>query len=363
MSSVSILWQLRRKAIQRFKTAVGMLWVVALGGMLCLLSSSATYGADSTYQCIPSGFSIGIPPFQAPYDAGAGAYGLSVPGFVSYGAMRERLGEQLHKSSLFSGITLGGDSEYPDSTDLTLLVSFPTIRQESEGPPATYQLVVSVVLVENVGGNALFDKSYERTYEAQYASTLLVSERFNADIQVAFAGVIPDIIIDLNRVLNQSTDPVFLDLAEAKTVTHAHLESLWILPTIALGKAPGIAQYGRFIREHLKDRLSRKNCFTVVPLSDTVRQCAADAGATELQQVVDALRRCAMGRALERGMLLVTFLSPEEPYSKVRCVLLLLPDFKVLYDRSVTAPTGWRLGNALEELAAGIAQASHSVPH
>lgn len=341
----------------------GRLSGVVIIGVFYLLLSNSAFGADTTYQCIPSGFSLGIPPFHGPFEVNYGSGGLDFSGSISFGAMRERLGEQLHKSSLFSGVTFYEDGPNPDSTDLTLLVSIPTMRQLSEGPPASYHLIVDIMLLENVGGNALFNISYETSYESPYSSTTPAAERFNADMQVAFASLIPGIAIDLNRTLNESADPLFLGLAEAKTVTHSHLEPLRILPTIVAGNAPGLGHYSLFVQEHLRDRLARKDCFTLMPLPDAVTQCVSDSGAADLKQLIGILGRCKVGGTASQGMLLVTFLSSDGQYNRVRCVLLLLPQFQTLYDQSLIAAAGWHLGNALEKLAAGIAQASHSVPH
>lgn len=334
--------------------------LIFLPVLFCLSWIMTASGADTTYQCIPSGFSLGIPPIRGPYED---IYHLDIQGPVSYGAMRERLVRQLQSSSLFSWVTVPDSSLQQESSDLSLLISIPSMRQTIEGPPSSYELTVVLVLVENLGGNTLFSKTYQTSYESQSSYSIAASERFNAAIQIAFANLIPKMVVDLNQVLNQTQDPAFLYLAEAKTVTHSHLEPLWILPSMIERESPGLANYRRYVDGHLHDRLTRKDCFEIQSVPESVLGCIPDTTAPNLNELTGVLRQCMSTRTPNHGMALLTFLSAEGQQIRVRSALVLLPGLEILFDQTLITASGWHLGNALERLAAGIAQASHSIPH
>jgi hypothetical protein len=332
-------------------------------GSLLLVTSSSTAGADpdSIYQCIPSGFTVGIAPIKAPLNI-QDEYELS--GSVSFGSMQQTLAEQLYESSLFSDVIAFTDGTHPDSTDLSLLLTIPRMEEYSTAAPYSYEFDMEVMLVENAGGTVLFSKDYTAEYRPQQTATtaLPASARFNADMQIAFTQAVSQIIPDLDATLNNDSDPVFSELKRAKTVIHSHLEPLWVLPVIVEGDSPGLKNYARFVGATLTERLARKNCFDFQTAPEHLSDCLA-AGRLVSSEIVASLKKCLGAAEYDNGLMLITILSSEGLENRVHSVLLHLSTFEKLYDRSIVTSAGWHLGNALEKHAAGIAQASHAIPH
>lgn len=333
--------------------------VPMLGVVISLLTSAAALGADTVYQCTPSGFSLSVAPIRG---SSLAQFEFDVTVSVPYASMQEMIAERLFRTSLFSRVSSSPSGPHPDSSDLSLLLSIPIARETVGRAYPAYELTVSVMLVENVGGYALLSETYASEFQSTYSKRLPQLERSRTEILIGFAAIIPQIVEDLERALNQNLEPEYAAWKESRTVVHSHLERLWIAPTRISGSSPGLQNYGRYVAEKLRDRLARKNCFIFPPLTDALRDCLAGVETVDRAAAIKALNRCPTVSSLD-GMLLLITLTAESEGRNLHALLVLLPSAVVLYDRTVSISGGWHLGNRLEEHAAGIAQASHVISH
>ena len=113
---------------------IGLMFVgtVCVTIALLLTFCATTNAEDAPIQCMPSGFTIGIPPFHVSHDFQA--RNESIP--LHLEPLQNQLAEVLSKSGLFSNVAVLREAPRPDSTDLTLLVSISSVREvEGSGGP------------------------------------------------------------------------------------------------------------------------------------------------------------------------------------------------------------------------------------
>ena len=337
--------------------ASGSLRLIVVIAVL-VLHSPATFSADPVNQCKPTGFTLGVPPFRGSYDITRRYESLP----LDFTQLQNTLAEILSKSGLFSSVAVFADGPRPDSSDLSLLVSIPVFREAVSGEYPTYELMVDVILVENLDGRSILQRSYSRQFKPRHAQGLPRGVQGRVDAQIAVAEIGIGLAKDLDAELNSYADPALVRLRQSKTSTHTTLEQLRIAPLVVAGSADGLSNYGRFVDEKFREKLARKNCFSLIELRDDEWRCLADSLANGDELVDEAIKACAEGFGWQ-GFLLVSFLSANDENLRIRSVLVDLPARQVLYDKSLVAPPGWRLGNMLEQHAASIAQASHTIPH
>lgn len=318
---------------------------------------SHTTVAEDVYECMPSGFTIGIPPFHASHDVQARYESIR----IHLEPLQNVLAEVLSKSGLFSDVVVLRDLPRPDATDLTLLVSLPLLRElEGSGGP-NFEITFSVQLTENLGGRSLFQQTYSRQIRGKYSRAVPQGVGPSIEIEVAFPAIATTITRDLNAVLTKSSDPAISELKQSRTETHGSLAELRILRPIIDGAGTGLGNYGQYVDDNLRERLQRKDCFQLTELTPESALCIEDALAVATAPTFGGLSECV--DSTWHGFVLANWVSRVSDSLRVRSVLFAAPEMDVMYDRSFTTITGWRLGNTLEQLAAGIAQASHANPH
>ena len=329
-------------------------------GMIAVLvlHPPVTFSADPADQCEPTGFKLGIPPFRGSYDITRRYESLP----LNLAQLQNTLAEILSQTGLFSSVLVFPDGPHPDSSDLSLLVSIPVYREAVSGEYPTFELMVDVNLVENVDGRSILRRSYSRQFKPQHVQGLPRGVQGRVEAQITFAEIGNGLATDLDAVLNGYADPALARLSQSKTSAHTTLEQLRIAPSVVVGPTAGLSNYGRFVDEKFQEKLERKNCFSLIELSDDEQRCLADSLATGVRLADEALKACAEKFGWQ-GFVLVSFLSAGDANIQIRSILVQLPSRHVLYDTSLAAPTGWRLGNMLEQHAAGIAQAAHTIPH
>lgn len=346
----------RRASVGRDLLTRFLLGNALISGLV--LSSGSVAIADSTYQCMPSGFTIGIPRFHVSHDAQARYESIR----LHLEPLQNELAEILSKSGLFSNVVVLREIPRPDSTDLTLLVSISGFREvEGSGGP-NFEISLSVLLTENLGGRALFQQSYFRQIRGRYSPAAPQGVGPSLDLEVAFPEIAVSIARDLNSTLNQSSDPSLSTLKASRSVSHSSLAEMRIMHPIVENAGAGVGNYSRYIDEDLRERLERKDCFLITDLSENMARCLQDSIRAGSDQEFLRLGRC-LTDSTWHGFLLVDWVWRVSDSLRVRSVLLMVPEMDVLYDKSLTTVTGWRLGNTLEQHAAGIAQASHANPH
>ncbi len=323
-----------------------------------LLKHSEVFPADPVDQCKPTGFTLGIPPFRGSSGVNRGYESLP----LDFSQLQNTLAELLSKSGLFSSVAIFSDGPHPDSSDLSLLVSIPVFREAVSGADPTYELTMDVILLENVDGRAILRRSYFRQFKPRHSQGLPPGVQGRVEAQIALAAIGTELVQNLDAVLNGYADPSLARLRRSMMSAHTVLEQLRIAPVVDMGSMPGLSNYGRFVDEKFREKLDRKNCFSLIALSDDEQRCLAASPAADGKPVDSVLKGCA-GQFGWQGLVLVSFLSAENADIRIRSILIEQPSQHVLYDTSLVAPTGWRLGNMLEQHAAGIAQAAHTIPH
>lgn len=339
----SILCQLSRTMI--------LMLVIMIGAF------ATTVAADTTYVCTPSGFTVGVPPFRAVTESFTSRSPVRT---LPLEKLRERLAESLVNSHLFTEVVLLKEGPAPDSTDLTLLVSVPVARQVSESDPATYEFTFDVMLIEHAGGEQIFRARYDTLYESRYNRSIRDAHRFDIEMEIVFLAFVPRIVTGLDGALNAFPSMSVTELASGKRVRHTHLEPLWLAPTIVQDPSPALLNYAGYIKDRLRDRLERKNCFSFADLPDGLESCFINETSGTVDDVQADYRNCHPEWA---GMIVLIMLSDQGEQMRFRSVLLMSPEMQVLYDRTLSTRPGWRLTNSLESHAAGIAQSAHTVPH
>lgn len=317
-------------------------------------ASESIAAPDSSFQCIPSGFTIGIPPFHVSHGIQE-RYGSIL---LHLEPLQDELAEVLSNSGLFSNVALLREVPRPDSTDLTLLVSLSRIREVEGSGGSNFEISFSVLLTENRGGWALFQETYFQQIRGRYSPVVPQGVGPSVEVETAFPVIATRITRDLNIILNKSSDPTISALQASRTVTHASLAEMRILRPIVANAGVGLGNYSQYIDENLREKLYRKDCFLITALPDHVAQCLEDSLNAAGRMALESLTHCLADSSWQ-GFLLVNWITPVSDSLRVRSVLVTVPEMDVAYDKSLTTITGWRLGNTLEQLAAGIAQASH----
>lgn len=324
-----------------------------------LLSLCQTIQAqEAPFQCTPSGFTIGIPPFHASHDIQTRFQSIA----IHSQALQNRLAEILSKSGLFSNVAVLREVPRPDSTDLTLLVSISLIREVEGSGGSNFEVSLSVLLTENLGGRSLFQQTYFRVIRGRFATAGPQGVGPALDVDAAFPAIAVEIGRDLNSTLNRSSDPAISDIMKSRTVTHAALAEMRILHPIVADTRGGPGNYARYIDENLREKLQRKHCFQFSELADTTARCLDDLLVSSSERQLGNLSPC-LADTTWHGFLLINWISPVSDSLRIRSVLLTVPGMDVSYDKVFTTVPGWRLGNTLEQHAAGIAQASHGRQH
>ncbi|GAB4327589.1 MAG: hypothetical protein Kow0074_23020 [Candidatus Zixiibacteriota bacterium] len=272
--------------------------------------------------------------------------------------LRDRLAESLVNSHLFTEVVLLEDGPAPDSTDMTLLVSVPVALQVSESDPPSYQFDFDVMLIENVGGEQLFRARYDTLYESRYNRAIRDAHRFDIEMEVVFSSLVPRILAGMDGALNSFPSLAAQDLDGDRIVQVAQKMPVWIAPTIVSNPSPGLLNYAGYIKDKLRDRLERKNCFAFDDLPDGLDACFIEKTTEDVNELRRAYRRCDPEWA---GVIVLILLRDQGEDMSFRSVLLKAPEMQVLYDRTVVTQPGWRLTNSLESHAAGIAQSAHTV--
>ncbi len=322
---------------------------------------------DTVYQCIPSGFTIGIPAIQVFSDLTDLFDDTQEYEYYSSGPvnrMQDKMAQTLSNSGLFRDVLVFPDASYPDSTDLYLLVSISTLNQLTSDAYPEYEMEVDFLLVENLDGEVVWSKKYATRYAAVIARVPPSAADKFKDAYVGFLEILGPLVGDLEQALNQESGLTssWEQQRKAKTVTHSQLEPLWVVPIITNGAKSGLTNYARFIEQKLRQRLVRKNCFAFSEFSPTTKSCLTKAVEQSKGDPAKGLSKCA-DLLNEDGLVLMYMLTDEGENLGIHAVLLQMPQMNILYDKMWSTSTGWRLAATLEKIAAGVAQASHTIPH
>jgi hypothetical protein len=304
--------------------------------------------------CIPCGFSIGIPPILFNFD-----FSLSTDALpLRLARMQDRLGELLFKSGQFSNVRTFADAPHPDSTDLSFLVSVSQVHLVSDNDPPAYQVTYDLLLQENLEGAPVFQRTLTREVRSQTSnstsSTVDASTQIEADFSVMILSLLPEIVQALNQPINPITaghdQPALPESAPA----------LFAIPTLAVGSQRGLGNYGQWIQSNLFDRLQRKNCVRIVVPSSQTITCVQQVLATTSIDSLSPILACLPDSA-HQGLVLLSWVSSLGDSLGVGAALFRAPSMGILYQSTLTTLTGWRLTNALETIASGIATAASSV--
>jgi hypothetical protein len=265
----------------------------------------------------------------------------------------------LAKPALFSNVAVFRDQPHPDSTDLALLVSLADFRTAIEGPQPTYVVIVGVLLVESLGGQTLYQNTITKEFQSRYPSLVPADLAPSAELERVFPVIAAQVLRELDEALKQYSQTRTSRLDTPAIVTHGDLETLRILPVIVESSVGGLASYSRYVDESLRERLKRKNCFTLIEPADSMSDCLQNSFTLNAARPLQSLESCRVS-SFWRGLVLVNWISSREDSIQIKSLLVTVPAGEVLVSDSVMTVGGWRLGNTLERLAAGIAQAAHT---
>jgi hypothetical protein len=334
--------------------------VLLVGALLSLPGSPARAqqptASSGQAVCIPCGFSIGIPPILSTYDLSISS---DAPP-LRLARMQDRLGELLFKTGLFSDVRTFADQPHPDSTDLSFLVSVSEVHRVSSGDPPAFEVTYDILLQENFEGSPIFQKTETRDVRSQTTTSSSPVVNATAQIEADFSTLILTLVPDIAQALNQPISA--FDAGRSQSSTLEMLPPVYAIPTLAVGSQRGLGNYGQWIQDNLFKRLQRKNCVRVVVPSAQTISCVQEVLTTTSIDSLSPILTCLPDSA-RQGLVLLSWVSALGDSLGVGAALFHAPSMDILYDSTLATMTGWRLTNALEAIASGVATAATSVEH
>ena len=304
--------------------------------------------------CVPCGFSIGIPPILSVHDLSISS---DAPP-LRLTRMQDRLGELLFKTGLFSDVRTFTDEPHPDSTDLSFLVSVSEVHRVSDGDPPSYEVTYNVLLQENFEGSPIFQTAQTRDVQSQNSGSVSPVIDAAAQIEADFSVFVLTLLPDIAQALNQPVGA--LDAGVDLSASQRLLPPVFAIPTLAVGSQRGLGNYGQWIQDNLFKRLQRKNCVRIVLPSTQTIACVQEVLAATSIDSLSPILTCLPDSA-RSGLVLLSWVSALGDSLGIGAALFRAPSMGILYDSSLTTMTGWRLTNALEAIASGVATAATAV--